>query len=60
MKDWRDNEYDVGSKILYPRMASHSMEMCEGTVTKIDSEGQEVGYGANWHLAPVVWVKPER
>lgn len=35
LKDWRGNEWGVGSVILYPRMSGRSCEIQEGTVERI-------------------------
>ena len=36
MKDWRGNEYDVGSTVVYPRQSGRSVTMVEGVVRKIE------------------------
>lgn len=35
VKDWRGNEYGVGSVVLYPRASGRSVEMQEGTVERL-------------------------
>lgn len=51
VKDWRGNEYGVGSVVLYPRTSGRSVEMCEGTVERlwyvgrVDYEWKEVPEG---------------
>lgn len=35
LTDWRGNEYGVGTRVIYARSSGRSVEMQEGTVTKI-------------------------